>query len=143
MSVNSFLTSICGGNVVRNFVCALTVMALGGLCANVALAASATFATSPNPAATGQVITVTAKVSPGVTASNTRLTLWLYNASNNAYVGQVSKTGLSYAVNQTTTTTITLPSTLAAGGYYFNPTVYASGGTKLWGTTHAGTFTVG
>jgi len=129
--------------MVRNFLSALTVVALGCFCGNVALAASATFAISPNPAATGQAITVTAKIAPGVTASSARLTLWLYNASNSAYVGQVSLTGLSYTVNQTTTTTIGLPSKLAAGSYYFNPTVYNSGGTTLWGTTHAATFTVG
>ena len=127
----------------RNFLCALTVIALGCFCGNVALASSATFAISPNPAATGQAITVTAKINPGVTASNARLTLWLYNASNNAYVGQVSLTGLSYTVNQTTTTTIALPSKLAAGSYYFNPSLYTSGGTGLWGITHAATFTVG
>ena len=127
----------------RNFLCAPTVMALGCLCGNVALASSATFAISPNPAATGQAITVTAKIDPGVTASNSKLTLWLYNASNNAYVGQTSLSGLSYKANQTTTTTVALSSKLAAGGYYFNPTVYNSGGAKLWGITRAATFTVG
>ena len=127
----------------RNFYSALAVITLGCFCGNVALASSGTFAISPNPAATGQAITVTTKITLSVSASNARLTLWLYNASNNAYVGQVSKTGLSYAANQTTTTTTTLPSTLAAGSYYFNPTVYSSGGTSLWGTTRAGTFTVG
>ena len=127
----------------RNFLCALTVAALGSFSGNVALAASATFSISPNPAATSQAITVTAKVNPGVKASSARLTLWLYNASSNAYVGQVSMTGLSYAVNQTTTTTVALPSKLAAGSYYFNPSLYTSGGTALWGVTHAATFTVG
>jgi len=129
--------------VVRNFLCALTVVALGCFGGNVALASSATFAISPNPAATGQAITVTAKIDPGLTASSARLTLWLYNASSNAYVGQVSLTGLSYTLNQTTTTSIALPSTLAAGSYYFNPSLYTSSGTGLWGTTHAATFTVG
>jgi hypothetical protein len=129
--------------MVRNFLYALSVIALGCFSGNVALASSATFSISPNPAATGQAITVTAKIAPGINASNARLTLWLYNASNNAYVGQVSLTGLSYTVNQTTTTTIGLPSKLAAGSYYFNPTVYNSGGTTLWYTTHAATFTVG
>jgi len=128
---------------VRNFLCALTVTALSCFCGNVAFASSATFAISPNPAAPGQVITVTAKIDPGTTASNARLTLWLYNASNNAYVGQASLTGLSYAVNKTTTTAISLSSKLAAGSYYFNPTVYTSSGAKLWGSTHAATFTVG
>ena len=127
----------------RNFLCPLTVIALGCFSGNAALASSATFAISPNPAATGQAITVTARISPGVTASNARLTLWLYKASNNAYVGQVSRTGLSYTVNQTTTTAITLPSNLAAASYYFNPSLYSSGGAGLWGTTHAATFTVG
>lgn len=127
----------------RNIIHALTVMALGCFCGNVALASSATFAISPNPAATGQAITVTAKINPGVTASNARLTLWLYNASNNAYAGQASLTGLSYAVNQTTTTAIGLPSKLAAGSYYFNSSLYSSGGTGLWGAAHAATFTVG
>ncbi len=131
------------GGMVRNFLCALTVVALGCFSANVALASSATFAISPNPAATGQAITVTAKINPGVTAKNARLTLWLYNASSNAYVGQASLTGLSYTVNQTTTTTIGLPSKLAAGSYYFNPSLYTSGGTGLWGIPHAATFTVG
>jgi hypothetical protein len=54
--------------MVRNFLCALSVVALGCFSANVALASSATFAISPNPAATGQAITVTAKINPGVTA---------------------------------------------------------------------------
>src|ERR1700754_4609944 len=103
-------------------------MALGCFCGNVALASSATFAVSPNPAATGQAITVTAKINPGVTASNARLTLWLYNASSSAYVGQVTLTGLSYTVNQTTTSTIALPTKLAAGSYYFNPSLYTSAG---------------
>jgi hypothetical protein len=129
--------------MVRNFLCALTVVALGCFCGNVALASSATFAISPNPAATGQAITVTAKINPGVTVSNARLTLWLYNASNNAYAGQASLTGLSYTVNQTTTTAIALPSKLAAGSYYFNSSLYTSGGTGLWGVAHAATFTVG
>jgi hypothetical protein len=129
--------------MVRNFVCALTVVALGCFHGSVALASSATFTISPNPVATGQASTVTAKIAPGITASNARLTLWLYNASNNAYVGNVSLTGLSYALNQTTTTTMALPSKLAAGSYYFNPSLYTSGGTGLWGTTHAATFTVG
>ena len=129
--------------MVRNFLSALTVVALGCFCGNAALASSATFAISPNPAATGQAITVTAKIAPGVTASSARLTLWLYNASNSAYVGQVSLTGLSYTANQTTTTTIGLPSKLASGSYYFNPTLYTSGGAVLWGVTHAATFTVG
>src|SRR5258707_2389799 len=129
--------------MVRKFICALTVIALGCFSGNVALASSATFAISPNPAATGQAITVTAKIAPGVTASSARLTLWLYNASNSAYVGQVSLTGLSYTVNQTTTTTIGLPSKLAAGSYYFNPSLYTSGGTGLWGIAHAATFTIG
>jgi len=128
---------------VRNFLCALTVVALGSFSANVALASSATFGISPNPAATGQAITVTAKINPGVTAKNARLTLWLYNASTNAYVGQASLTGLSYTVNQTTTSAIGLPSKLAAGSYYFNPSLYTSGGTGLWGIPHAATFTVG
>jgi hypothetical protein len=132
-----------GGNMVRNSLYALTVMALGCFSGNVALAASGTFAISPNPAATGQAITVTAQISPGVTASNAKLTLWLYKSSNNGYVGQVSRTGLSYTVNQTTTTSLSLPSTLAAGSYYFNPSLYSSSGTGLWGTTHAATFTVG
>ncbi len=52
-------------------------------------------------------------------------------------------TGLSYTVNQTTTTTVALPSKLAAGSYYLNPTLYTSTGAKLWGVTHAATFTVG
>ena len=129
--------------MVRNFLCALTVIALGCFSGNVALASSANFTISPNPAATGQAITVTAKITPGITASNARLTLWLYNASNNAYVGQVSLSGLSYKANQTTTTAIALPSKLAAGSYYFNPSLYTSGGTGLWGITHAATFTVG
>src|SRR5882757_5757651 len=124
------------GDMVRNFLYALTVIALGCFSGNVALASSATFTISPNPAATGQAITVTAKIAPGITASNARLTLWLYNASSNAYVGQVSLTGLSYTVNQTTTTTIALSSKLAAGSYYFNPTLYTSGGKGLWGITH-------
>jgi len=128
---------------VRNFLYALTVIALGCFSGNVALAASATFTISPNPAATGQAIAVTAKISPGITASNARLTLWLYNASNSAYVAQVSLTGLSYTVNQTTTATLALPSKLAAGSYYFNPSLYTSGGKGLWGITHAATFTVG
>jgi len=128
---------------VRNFLCALTVVALGSFCGNVAHASSATFAISPNPAATSQAITVTAKIAPGIAASNARLTLWLYNASNSAYVGQVSLSGLSYKANQTTTTTLALPSKLAAGSYYFNPSLYNSGGTRLWGSTHAGTFTIG
>jgi hypothetical protein len=128
--------------MVRNFLCALTVTALGCF-ANVALASSATFAVSPNPAATGQAITVTAKIAPGVKASNARLTLWLYNASNSAYVGQVSLSGLSYTASQTTTTTLALPSKLAAGSYYFNPSLYTASGSGLWGTTHAATFTVG
>ena len=127
----------------RNFLYALTVIALGCFSGNVALAASATFTISPNPAATGQAIAVTAKISPGITASNARLTLWLYNASNSAYVAQVSLTGLSYTVNQTTTATLALPSKLAAGSYYFNPSLYTSGGKGLWGITHAATFTVG
>jgi hypothetical protein len=131
------------GDMVRNFLSALTVVALGCFSGNVALAASATFTISPNPAATGQAITVTANISPGITASNARLTLWLYNASNSAYVGQVSLTGLSYTVNQTTTATLALPSKLAAGTYYFNPSLYTSGGKGLWGITHAATFTVG
>jgi len=129
--------------MVRNFLCALTVIALGCFCGSLALAASATFTVSPNPAATGQASTVTAKISPGVTANNARLTLWLYNAGSNAYVGNVSLTGLSYAVNQTTTTTIGLPSKLAAGSYYFNSSLYASSGSGLWGLAHAATFTVG
>src|SRR5262249_47747177 len=129
--------------MVRNSFCALTVIALGCFSGNVALASSATFTISPNPAATGQAIAVTAKIAPGITVSNARLTLWLYKASNNAYVGNVSLTGLSYTVNQTTTTTIALPSKLAAGSYYFNPSLYNSGGTGLWGMTHAATFTVG
>src|SRR5882757_9393373 len=129
--------------MVRYFLHALTVLALGCFSGNVALASSATFTISPNPAATGQAITVTAKIAPSITASNARLTLWLYNASSNAYVGQVSLTGLSYTVNQTTTTTIALPSKLAAGSYYFNPSLYTSSGAGLWGTTHAATFTVG
>jgi hypothetical protein len=128
---------------VRNYLSALTVVALGCLCGNVALASSATFAISPNPAATGQAITVTAKINPGVTASNARLTLWLYNASSNAYVGQVSLTGLSYTVNQTTTSTVALPTKLAAGSYYFNPSLYTASGTGLWGIPHAANFTVG
>lgn len=127
----------------RDFIYALTVVALGCFCGNVALASSATFAVSPNPAATGQAITVTAKINPGVKASNARLTLWLYNASSNAYVGQVSQTSLSYTLNQTTSTTVALSSKLAAGSYYFNPTLYTSSGTKLWGTTRAATFSVG
>ena len=127
----------------RNFLCALTVVALGCFSGNVALASSATFSLSPNPAATGQTITVTAKIAPSVASSSARLTLWLYNASSNAYVGQVSLAGLSYKANQTTTTTIALPSKLAAGSYYFNPSVYSSGGTGLWGVTRAATFTVG
>src|SRR6202035_869609 len=122
---------------------ALTVIALGCFSGNVALASSATFSISPNPAATGQAITVTANAAPGITASNARLTLWLYNASNNAYVGQLSLTGLSYTVNQTTATTIALPSKLAAGSYYFNSSLYTSGGSGLWGVAHAPTFTVG
>jgi hypothetical protein len=129
--------------MVRNILCALTVVALGCFSGSVALASSATFAISPNPAATGQSIAVTAKINPGIKASNARLTLWLYNASSNDYVGQVSLTGLSYAVNQTTTTTVALPSKLAAGSYYFNPSLYNSAGTGLWGTTRAATFTVG
>lgn len=126
----------------RNFLCALTVTSLG-FCGNVALAASATFAVSPNPAGTGQSITVTAKIDPGVTASNARLTLWLYNASSNAYVGQVSLTGLSYTANQATTSTLALPSKLAAGSYYFNPSLYSASGAGLWGVPHAADFTVG
>jgi hypothetical protein len=128
---------------VRNFVYTLTVIALGCFHGSVALASSAAFTISPNPAATGQAITVTAKIAPGITAGNVRLTLWLYNVNNNAYVGNVSLTGLSYTVNQTTTTTIALPSKLAAGSYYFNPSLYTSGGKGLWGTAHAATFTVG
>jgi hypothetical protein len=128
---------------VRNFLHALTVIALGCFCGNVALASSTTFTVSPNPAATGQAISVTAKIAPGITASNARLTLWLYKASNNAYVGEVSLTGLSFTVNGTTTTTIGLPSKLAAGSYYFNSSIYTSGGAGLWGLAHAGTFTVG
>ena len=118
-------------------------MALGCFSGTVALASSATFALSPNPAATGQAITVTAKINPGVTANNARLTLWVYNASNNAYAGQASLTGLSYTVNKTTTSDIALPSKLAAGSYYFNPSLYTAGGTGLWGVPHAATFTVG
>ena len=127
----------------RNFLSSFTVAALGCFCGNVALASSGTFTVSPNPAGTGQAITVTAKISPGAAASNAKLTLWLYNAGSNAYVGQTSLTGLSYAANQTTTSTIALSSKLAAGSYYFNPTVYTSSGTTLWGTTKAATFTVG
>jgi hypothetical protein len=127
---------------VRNFIYALAVTALGCFSGNAALAATATFAVSPNPAATGQAISATAKIAPGIAASNARLTLWLYNASSNAYVGQVSLTGLSYKANQTTTTTVALPQ-LAAGSYYFNPSLYTSSGKGLWGTTHAATFTVG
>jgi hypothetical protein len=138
-----FAHSFFWGEMVKNSIFALTVIALGCFCGNVALASSATFTISPNPAATGQAIAVTAKIAPGIKASSARLTLWLYNAGNSAYVGQVSLTGLSYTVSQTTTTTIALPSKLAAGSYYFNPSLYTSSGTGLWGTTHAATFTVG
>src|SRR5579872_217737 len=132
-----------GENRVRNFVYALSVIALGCFDGSVALASSATFSISPNPVATGQSGTVTAKIAPGITASNVRLTLWLYNAGNDAYVGNVFVTGLSYTANQTTTTTIALSSKLAAGSYYFNPSLYTSGGARLWGIAHAATFTVG
>jgi len=118
---------------------ALLVCVLG---TSLAAAASSSFTINPNPAPKGQAITVTAVIDTGVTVSNAKLTLWLYNASNNAYMGSVSATGLSYVAGTALRTAITLPSNLNSGDYYFNPTVYNSGGTTVWGLTHAATFTV-
>lgn len=105
------------------------------------VAAAPTFTVTPNPATAGQTITVKANIDAGVTASNAKLTIWLYNASTGAYVNSASVTGLAYTAGKITSVSVTLP-TLPAGSYTFNPSLYSSTGAGLWGITKAATFTV-
>ena len=112
-----------------------------------ATAPSYAITASPNPVAPGQVVTFSASLNPGVTASDATVTLWLYT-STGAYLGEASATAINFTAGRATAVTLTYATSshLAAGTYTYNLTYYNSGGGALTGATgrtDAGSFAVG
>jgi len=98
-----FIKKVFQGDVVRNFLCALTVIALGCFSGNVALASSATFTISPNPQRRPSHYRHRQDFSRHHGQQRKAHSL-LYNASNSAYSSGFTHR-IEYTVNQTTTAT--------------------------------------
>jgi hypothetical protein len=107
----------------------------------------ATFVATPSPVAPGQTVSFGCNCVIPVTASNAKVTLWIYNSSG-GYVGSASKTGVNFTANEPTPVTITYAtsSSLAAGTYTYNLSYYNSSGGGISGApgqTDDGSFAVG
>jgi hypothetical protein len=115
----------------------ISAAALASLLCFSSLPASAanTFTAAPNPVAPGQTVTFTGNIDAGVTATNVKVDLWMYNSAGTK-VGVGDELGVSFTAGQTTPVTIkyAVPSSTPKGTYTYNLNFYnGSDGSALAG----------